>query len=115
MLSFPETTQIFLWTGATDMRRQVNGLCALVQNSMKANPFSPSYFVFCNKSRRIMKVLYWDRNGFAIWYKRLEKEKFPWPRKPQEVQRLSGEQMQWLLSGLDYTHAHKPLHYERIS
>ena len=79
MLSFPEETPIYLKTGITDMRKSINGLSALVQNAMKKNPFEPGYFLFCVKTRRILKLLYWDRTGFALWYKRLERERFPWP------------------------------------
>ncbi len=59
MLSFPDGIPIYLQTGITDMRKSINGLSALVQNEMKKNPFEPGYFLFCGKTRRILKLLYW--------------------------------------------------------
>jgi len=79
MLSFPEDVPIYLRTGATDMRKSVNGLSSIIQNDMKLNPFRQGYFVFCNKTRRLIKLIYWDRSGWALWYKKLERNKFPWP------------------------------------
>ena len=81
-MTFPDKVSVFLRTGGTDMRKSINGLSAIVQNEMKQNPFLPGYFVFCNKGRRLVKILCWDRNGFAMWYKRLEEERFMWPKRP---------------------------------
>ena len=69
MLSFPAGTPVYLKTGITDMRKSINGLSGLVQNEMKLNPFEPGYYLFCGKTRRILKLLYWDKTGFALWYK----------------------------------------------
>ena len=66
MLRFPEETPIYLKTGITDMRKSINGLSGLVQNEMKLNPFESGYFLFCGKTRRILKLLYWDKTGFAM-------------------------------------------------
>jgi len=84
------------------MRKQMNGLAALVEGALKQNPFSGALFVFINKRRDKLKMLAWDRSGFIVWYKRLEQEKFHWPVKAREVTvSLSGEQLQWLLDGYD--------------
>jgi transposase len=115
MLSFPENVQVFLRTGATDMRKSINGLSAMVQNEMKRNPFQPGYFVFCNKGRRLLKILYWDRNGFAIWYKRLEEEKFVWPKGVSDTMAVTRQQIEWLLAGLEWRRAHKTLSYSYSS
>lgn len=62
----------------------------------------PYLFAFCNRRRDLMKVLYFDRSGFAMWIKRLEREKFPWPKKVEEgTVQLTPEQFSWLLSGYD--------------
>jgi transposase len=114
MLRFNPEAQIYLRTGATDMRKSINGLSGLVQNEMGLNPFKPGYFVFCNKTRHLMKLLYWDRTGFAIWYKRLEKDKFPWPEDESDAQGISAKQMYWLLDGIDFFKAHKKLQFSVV-
>jgi transposase len=114
MLRFPEETPIYLKTGITDMRKSINGLSALVQNEMKKNPFESGYFLFCGKTKRILKLLYWDKTGFALWYKRLEQARFPWPEKEEEARRITAEQVTWLLAGIDFFKAHKKLSYSRV-
>lgn len=97
--SFPE---VFLHKDFVDMRKNINGLCMLVTQFMQMNPCDGGLFVFMSKSRMLMKVIYWDRSGFAMWVKRLEKERFKWPQKLKEdTVKISSEQLQRLLSGLD--------------
>lgn len=105
---------IYLKPGATDMRKQINGLTLLVQNDMKMNPLSGSLFMFCNKNRKLLKIVYWDKTGFAMWLKRLEKACFPWPKNKGEARALSFEQLKLLLSGIDFFKAHQTLHYEKV-
>lgn len=114
MLTFSEDIPIYLRTGPTDMRKSVNGLSAIVQNDMELNPFQAGYFVFCNKTRYLLKLLYWDKTGFALWYKRLEKNKFPWPMDKKDVQKITSEQIQWLLSGIDFFKVHKKLQFSSV-
>lgn len=114
MLKFDEHAPIFLRTGITDMRKEINGLAAIVQNEMKLNPFENGYFVFCNKNRYLLKILYWDKTGFAMWYKRLEKAKFPWPAKEQDVKKLTTQQIEWLLEGIDFFHTHEKLSFSIV-
>lgn len=114
MLQFDKEAPIYLRTGSTDMRKQVNGLAALVQNEMRLNPFQPGYFVFCSKTRHLLKILYWDKTGFALWYKRLEQDKFPWPMDRKDVQNISTEQIKWLLSGINFFKIHKKLHFSTV-
>jgi transposase len=105
---------VYLHRAPIDMRKQMNGLAALVEGVLKQNPFSGSLFVFINKRRDKLKMLVWDRSGFIVWYKRLEQEKFYWPVKSTDsVVTLSGEQLQWLLDGYDVwkMRAHKSLQY----
>jgi transposase len=114
MLTFNDQAAVYLRTGATDMRKSINGLAAIVQNEMKLNPFEPGYYVFCNKTRRLLKLLYWDNTGFALWYKRLERYKFPWPDDEDEVKKITAEQIRWLLSGIDFFAAHKKLYFSVV-
>ena len=105
---------LYVRTGGTDMRKQINGLATIVQEEMEGDPFSGSLFLFCNGGRRILKVLYWDRNGFCLWQKRLEKHRFPWPENVDEVREISGEQFRQVLDGIDFWHAHTELKYTEV-
>ena len=106
-----QCTEVFLHRKPVDFRKSVNGLSAIIEQEMGQNAFNGQVFVFCNKSRDKLKVVYWDKSGFALWYKRLEKERFKWPTKGhQDVLTLTGEQWQWLLSGLSVI-PHQRLHY----
>jgi transposase len=107
--------RIFVRPGATDMRKQINGLAVLVEQTLGNDPFSHAVFLFCNRERRILKAIYWDRNGFALWMKRLEKHKFPWPRSVEEAQReIDEQQLRQLLAGIDFWGAHERLHYTQV-
>ena len=68
--------RIYIKPGATDMRKQINGLSIIVEEELKMDIFRGNMYMFCNRNRRILKILYWDRNGFCLWLKRLEKDKF---------------------------------------
>jgi len=106
--------RIFVKPGATDMRKQINGLSMLVAEQLAMDPLDGSLFLFCNKQRRILKVIYWERNGFCLWLKRLEKDKFPWPAKREEATEISQQQFGFLLQGIDFWNAHKKLEYRSV-
>ena len=72
--------KIYIRPGPTDMRKQINGLSVIVESVMGFSPFSGNLFLFCGKTKAVLKVLYWDRNGFVLTQKRLEKDRFPWPK-----------------------------------
>lgn len=76
---FNDLPTIYLHRSPVDFRKAVNGLCELVQDELEMNPFDENLYVFCNRKRDRLKILHWDRTGFVLWYKRLEKEKFKWP------------------------------------
>ena len=107
--------RVFLALGSTDMRKAINGLSVLVEQAMDFNPFSGDLFVFCNRRQNIIKILYWDENGFCLWQKRLEEHRFKWPRLPEQVLAINREQLNWLLAGLDFSSAHQRLYYQRAS
>lgn len=97
-----EEVPVYLHRDPVDFRKSINGLCALVEQAMGMSPFQPALFVFGAKRRDRIKVLYWDRTGFCLWYKRLEADRFQWPRSASEdVITLDSEQFDWLLRGLD--------------
>ncbi len=110
-----ESTQVYVAVGNTDMRKSINGLSILVEQAMGLNPFSGELFVFCNRLRTIVKILYWDHNGFCLWHKRLEKDRFKWPQSVDEVITIDQRQLQWLLSGLDIADAHGQVYYQSVS
>lgn len=101
MIRFDNSVQVYLLTGPTDMRKSVNGLSALVEKVIRMDPFSGHLFAFCNKKKDLVKVLYWDRNGFCIWYKRYEKHRLHWPENADAVKKMSTRELSWILDGLD--------------
>ena len=110
-----EKVRVFVRPGATDLRKQINGLAVLTQAAMEADPLSGNLFLFSNQDRRLLKALYWDGNGFCLWQKRLEREKFPWPRTQEAARQISVEQLRMLLSGIDFWNAHQKLEYQKVS
>lgn len=110
-----DNLNIYVKPGITDMRKQINGLSILVEDDLKQDPFSGSLFLFCNKQKRLLKILYWDRNGFCLWLKRLEKDRFPWPSDEEEAKLISLDQFKMILNGIDFWKAHKRLVYTSVS
>jgi len=104
--------RVFLAPGFTDMRKAINGLSVLVDD-LDLDPFSGHMFVFCNRRQTMLKILYWDRNGFCLWHKRLEKHRFNWPRSIGDVMEIEPRSLGWLLDGLrlDQPTAHSSLEY----
>jgi transposase len=92
--------QVYLALGVTDMRKSINTLAILVEEQMQHNPLSGFLYAFCNRKRDIVKVLYWDRNGFCLWEKRLEKDRFCWPESSEEVMDLTHRELLWLIDGM---------------
>lgn len=103
--------RVWLAPGATDMRKSIDGLAALVKHGMGREPTEPAVFVFCGRRRDRIKLLYWDINGFWLLYKRLESGKFRWPSPGAEAVMLSKRQLSWLLDGLqvEQRQAHRPV------
>jgi transposase len=97
-----DDVDVYLCRECVDMRKSINGLSILVEQSLGLDPFSPQLFVFCNRKRDKIKILYWERTGFVLWYKRLEKNHFAWPPTgDEEIVTLTGRALNWLLDGID--------------
>ena len=115
MNAVPGSAQVFLVLGTTDMRKAIDGLSVMVADQLARDPLSGAYFVFINRSRTIVKVLYWDRNGFCLWHKRLEREKFRWPRSETEARQIDVRALRWLLDGLSIEQAgHATSGYQNV-
>ena len=99
MLSFGDK-KVYLACGVTDMRKSINGLSAIVENSFRLNPFDEAVFVFCNRSRDRVKILMWDHDGYWLYFKRLEKGHFRWPAAGEETtMNMTEEELNVLLNG----------------
>jgi len=72
--------RVYLHRAPVDMRKQMDGLCVLARDVIRQDPMSGALFVFVNQRRNKLKILVWERNGFIVWYKRLEQQRFHWPR-----------------------------------
>lgn len=103
MLALSPATRIFLAVGPTDMRKSFNGLSDLARQRLESDPTSGHLFVFCNRRRNRLKVLYWDGSGLWVCIKRLEKGRFSWPQAQEGSPKatLRSEELMLLLSGID--------------
>ena len=119
MIGLVHGVKIFICTDPADMRRSFDGLVGMTENLMKQDPLTGHLFVFRNRNRDRLKILYWDRDGLAIWYKRLEQGTFQFPTdlKPKEEKPVSVEitasDLSLLLGGIDLRSAHRRKRFER--
>ena len=98
----PSNFAIFVYKNFVDFRKSIDGLAGIVAKDEKIDIYSRSLFIFTNRRKNKVKILYWDKTGFALWYKRLEKGQFPWPLKMDgNILNLSPQQLEWLLRGVD--------------
>ena len=101
MLSPRDGLTVYLACGATDLRKSIDALAAVVKYSFDLDVFSSSLFVFCNRHNNKLKILYWDHNGFWLYYRRLDRGHFKWPAySGDQVQAVNRRQLHWLLDGL---------------
>ncbi len=112
-----QTVRVQLCREPVDFRKAINGLSILVAEEFELDPFSAQVFAFCNRRRDQVKLLYWERNGFVLWQKRLEKDRFPWPRDGEaEVLAVTGRELNWRLDGIDVfaLRPHEELSYTAV-
>lgn len=102
MIAPPAGTRIWIAAGVTDMRRGFDGLAALVQTKLEADPFSGQIFVFRGRRGDRVKLLWWDGDGLCLLAKRLEAGKFVWPQATHGTVSLSAAQLSMLLEGIDW-------------
>lgn len=107
---------IFLYRDPVDFRKQTTGLAAIVERELGRTLFDGALYAFTNRQRNKIKCLFWEDNGFVLYYKALAEETFRWPRQGERVLSLSGQQINWLLDGYDILllKGHKKLHYESV-
>jgi Transposase and inactivated derivatives len=103
MLNLPPSVKVYVASDVTDMRRSIDSLSVLVQEVLQKNPFLGHLFVFCSKRGDKIKILYWDRNGFCLWYKRLERGVFRLPKIQAKVFMITPSELNLLLEGIDLT------------
>jgi transposase len=96
--------KVYLSTAATDMRKSFDGLAQLVKQEMGKDIFTGELFVFFNRGGSRVKVLYWDRNGYCLWAKRLERGNFHRPKVLGKVAPMHLNELSLLLEGIDLTH-----------
>lgn len=101
MLSLPPSVRIFLCIEPADMRRSFDGLAAMTKDLIGRNPYSGHLFVFRNRRGDRAKILWWDRGGFCIWYKRLEKGEFHFPSHEKSALEIEASELSLLLEGID--------------
>ncbi len=113
MLNLGHGTRIFLVTGVTDMRKSFDTLAAIVSNTLDEYPYSGHLFAFANRSRNRVKLLLWDRSGFWLFAKRLEKGTFAWPDSSERSIDMTPEELTLLLGGIDLEGAKRRRWYKR--
>lgn len=117
MFTLNTTMTVYLHRAPVDFRKSINGLVAVVEQEMQLNAFAAACFVFGNRRHNKVKILFWQSNGFWLCYKRLETDRFVWPRATEAVLTLTTQQLHWLLEGFNLSamKGHQPLHYQRAS
>ena len=117
MMHLPASVRVYLCESACDMRKSFDGLQALVTQSMELDAFAGHLFVFANRRRDRIKILYWDRDGFAVWAKRLEEGTYAMPFEDHGDKRreITAQELGALLSGIDLQQATRRKRYQRCA
>ncbi len=113
MLGFSSNLRYFLCCAATDMRNGFDGLAGIVRNYLEKDPISGDIFIFFNKNRTHVKILYWDGDGFVLYYKRLEKGRYTLPTHHDPSKQVKREELLMLLEGLSFKDMSKKKRYKK--
>ena len=116
MIHLPGSVRVYLCLTPCDKRKSFDGLHALVREHLELDAFAGHLFVFASRRRDRVKILYWDRDGFAVWSKRLEEGTYavPFGRSDEERRReITAQELGALLSGIDLEHATRRQRYAR--
>lgn len=111
------TPKVYLCLEPVDFRKSITGLSLLVEQHLGLDPFEHTLYVFVNRKRDKLKILLWEKNGFVLWYKRLEKQRFKWPAgHASKTLTLNGQELNWLIDGFDLwrNQPHKTLNFSSV-
>jgi transposase len=111
MLSLPASVRVFVAVEPADLRKGFDGLAQMTRDAIDQDPLSGHFFVFANRRRDRVKILYWDRDGFAVWMKRLEKGTFRWPAVDATHIEWSSVELAAVLGGIDLNETKKRPRY----
>ena len=115
MKSIAEFENLCIHRVPVDMRKSINGLTAIVEAEMRLDLRTSSLFIFCNKPRTHLKMIYFDRSGFALWLKRLEDSRFPWPTHfDEDTVKIDLDDLRSLLEGINVFTRFRDVHFEKV-
>lgn len=115
MLTWPSSVRVFVYTEPTDMRRSFDRLSNMVKELLQEDPFSGHLFVFVNRRADRVKILFWDRSGFCLFYKRLERGVFRLPRGEEATREVDVVRLMLILQGLDLSGAKQHKRYKKTA
>jgi len=114
MLFLPPSVKIFYCARPCDMRKSFDSLAAMTRETIHSDPYSGHMFVFVNRVRDRVKILWWDRGGYCLWYKRLEEGLFRFPSSEEAIIEMEASELGLLLEGIDLTNARRRKRYEPL-
>lgn len=112
MLNISSSQRYFIYSGLTDMRKGFDSLCGLVRNEFKMDPLSGDVFIFLSRTKNKIKLLQWQQDGFAIYYKRLERGTFELAKTSSSVAMISSQQLMLIMEGIQLSSVRKRVRYE---